>query len=88
MTLTVTVEVPKGHTARVTLIDHPVREGEPVQETRTSEDLEAGAKKTFHPHATQSILVEEYTGDPRLGQAPDPVVGAAEAPAADAEDKK
>lgn len=75
MTTNITVKAPKGVAVRVTAIDHQIKEGEPVTETRESENLEPGQEKTFHATSTRSYLVEEFTGDPRMGQAPDPVAG-------------
>lgn len=83
MTTKITVKAPKGTAVRVTAIDHSLKEGEPVTETRESENLEPGQEKTFDATATRSYLVEEFTGDPRLGQAPDPIVGKVEPPLGD-----
>lgn len=82
MPLTIVVKAPKNTHARVTQIDHELKDGEPATERRESFDVEGGSEKSFSLTATRSFLVEEYTGDPRLGQAPDPLVGQPEEPPA------
>ena len=83
MTTNITVKAPKGVAVRVTSIDHVLKEGEPVTENRECVNLDPGQEKTFHATSTRSYLVEEFTGDPRLGQAPDPIVGKTEPPEGD-----
>ena len=76
MSVTVTVKTPKSATARVTIITHTIADGEPREDARESVDVEPGTEKNFKVEpSAQSILVEEYNGDPRMGQAPDPAVG-------------